>query len=68
MNDPFYRRCFCVKGNGGKKPFWNAKMKDNIPVFSSLQGAGNTADNAIKDLQKQVREKERRLLKEENKI
>lgn len=61
MKTLFYRQVYVEKIRGGKKPLWRARFKAG--VFSWLAevggrnyvGAGNTADNAIKDLQKQFR-------------
>ena len=40
----------CNKCRGGKKPLWQAHHPDHRGIV----GAGNTADNAIKDFQKQL--------------
>ena len=45
-----YHVVSCQKLHGGKRPLWNAKAP-NVPAT----GAGNTADNAIRDLQRQAR-------------
>lgn len=50
---PFYVGVNVQKVRGGKRPLWLAR-KDRC----FYHGAGNTADNAIKDLQKQIREGE----------
>lgn len=46
---PFYHDVDCRKILGGKRTLWQARK----PGFS-LTGAGNSADNAIKDLQTQI--------------
>lgn len=46
----------CVKNRGGKKPLWHAFLASRYNLFSPLiVGAGNSADNAIKDYQKQAK-------------
>lgn len=50
---PFYLGVTCRKVIGGKNPLWHAYMKDTVSIYV---GAGNTADNAIRDLQKQLRD------------
>lgn len=47
---PFYYDVTCTKFQGGKHALWHAKK----PGHERLTGAGNTADNAIKDLQTQI--------------
>lgn len=49
MKTPFYYDVNCSKVRGGKRELWNA-TKPGI----DWTGAGNTANNAIKDLQKQI--------------
>jgi hypothetical protein len=56
---PFYWHVTCQKVRGGKKPLWQA-----VKACIGFTGAGNTADNAIKDLQRQIRENRRRVEKE----
>lgn len=46
---PFYYSVTCEKVKGGKRPLWHAR-KEGV----KYTGAGNTADNAIKDLQAQI--------------
>lgn len=41
----------CNKVRGGRRALWHAKH----PTIEGITGAGNTADNAIKDFQKQYR-------------
>lgn len=41
----------CRKIRGGKKPLWYAYHDS----YFSIVGVGNTADNAIRDFQKQYR-------------
>ena len=40
----------CRKVQGGKRTLWHAKHPDH-----NIVGAGNSADNAIKDFQSQLR-------------
>lgn len=47
---PFYHDVVCRKLRGGKKALWQASKPG-----CKYTGAGNTADNAIKDLQKQIK-------------
>lgn len=69
----------CVKIRGGKKPLWIARLrtegygrpnaaitKDMFDIGKDIRGAGNTADNAIKDFQKQYRASKARLHTERN--
>lgn len=49
----------CRKMRGGKHPHWNSYH----PFIPSIVGYGSTADLAIKDFQKQWREKMRRASK-----
>lgn len=64
---PFYRTCTCNKVVGGKRPLWHARFTSEAFLgmtrngFSGGEpvGAGNTADNAIKDLAEQVRRRMR---------
>lgn len=51
---PFYLTVYCRKARGGKRPLWHAR-KEGSPFI----GAGNTADNATKDLQAIIRESSR---------
>jgi hypothetical protein len=67
VKDPFYRMVTCSKAVGGSHTLWHAKLTEETTVkcwallgipftkACSLTGAGNTADNAIKDLQSQIR-------------
>ena len=45
---PFYISCDVRKIIGGKRPLWQARRLE-----STLVGAGSTAENAIRDLQRQ---------------
>lgn len=47
---PFYYSVVVTKCHGGKRALWHAR-KDSYP---GVCGAGNTADNAIRDLAKQI--------------
>jgi 3-hydroxyisobutyrate dehydrogenase-like beta-hydroxyacid dehydrogenase len=47
---PFYRTVNLYKVRGGKKPLWQAHKPGCLWI-----GVGNSADNAIADLQKQIR-------------
>ena len=54
---PLYARVLCKKIMGGKRALWHAwQMPDDKEVKGShgsvIIGAGNTGDNAIKDLAK----------------
>ena len=49
-SNPFYHTVSCTKVSGGKRSLWQAR-KPGVELI----GAGNTADNAIKDLQKMIR-------------
>ena len=51
---PFYRNVTCTKVMGGKKPLWNAQTMLAVGPRRDIIGAGNTADNAIRDLQRQL--------------
>jgi len=66
MNErPFYTYVKCFKHRGGKNAFWTAKGTiqflpiDGLPFDSEREyrivGAGNSANNAIADAQKQAR-------------
>ena len=58
---PFYRKVTCNKVIGGKRrPLWQARHEN----YQNVCGAGNTADNAIKDLAEQVRRYNRRVAEE----
>ena len=50
MKVPFYRTVNITKVVGGKRPLFQAR-KPGV----KWTGAGNTADNAIQDLQAQIR-------------
>ena len=52
---PFYVGVQVTKALGGKKPLWHARKSGVVSAsgFSQLCGAGNTAENAIRDLQRQ---------------
>lgn len=52
MKQPFYRQVVCNKVLGGIRPLWQARLTN---VTSNLCGAGGSADLAIADLQKQLR-------------
>jgi len=69
----------CVKIRGGKKPIWSSRLrtegygkphsaitKEMFDIGKDIRGAGNTAENAIKDFQKQYRAKQARLNTERN--
>lgn len=69
----------CVKIRGGKKSLWSARLrtegygkphsaitKEMFDIGKDIRGAGNTAENAIKDFQKQYRAKQARLNTERN--
>jgi len=68
IRDPFYRMVTCSKVVGGSNVLWHARLTDETTIKSmamlgvpyakatTLTGAGNTADNAIKDLQAQIRQ------------
>ena len=47
--EPFFKQVTCTKIRGGKHSLLNANI-----FLCRFTGAGNTADNAIKDLQKQI--------------
>ncbi len=51
MKTPNYSTLHIQKAKGGKNPLWQARH----PHYSKIVGAGNTADNAIKDWQKMFR-------------
>lgn len=53
--EPFFRKVVCVKAKGGKRPLWHARLNADNDFVGSPCGAGNTADNAIKDLAKELR-------------
>ncbi len=52
MKAPFYHSVTCIKTRGGLKPAWQARTSNHIGL--GLCGKGNSADNAIKDLQRQI--------------
>lgn len=54
--DPFYVGVVCEKIRGGKNTLWHAHK-----AGFDCCGAGNTADNAIKDLAEQIRARLTRL-------
>jgi hypothetical protein len=53
MNQIHYSALFLRKLRGGKRALWNCWFPDS--GFSNIVGAGNTADNAIKDWRKQYK-------------
>jgi hypothetical protein len=60
MKEHFYRQVYVTKVLGGKRSLWQARMNESPidPTYglpSNVCGAGNTADNAIKDLAEQMR-------------
>ena len=64
---PFYHTCTANKVVGGKRTLWQARLTSeaflgmcrNGLSGSEPVGAGNTADNAIRDLAEQVRRRNR---------
>jgi len=50
METPSATKLLCQKFRGGKNALWHARH----PMYR-ICGAGNTADNAIRDWQKQFR-------------
>ena len=52
---PFYRNVVCVKAQGGKRSLWHAYERVGNMIDSGIIGAGNTADNAIRDLAVQLK-------------
>lgn len=47
-----------TKARGGKKALWHARFQSlysGVTALHKLTGSGNTADNAIRDWQKQFR-------------
>jgi hypothetical protein len=52
--EPFYTGVVVTKIKGGKNSLWQARKADSF-FNRHITGAGNTADNAIKDLQDQIR-------------
>lgn len=57
---PFYRQVVCIKGQGGKRPMWHAYrtfLGWPNSIDRSVCGAGNAADNAIRDLAVQLKAK-----------
>ncbi len=58
---PFYRLVVCHKIAGGKSALWHATLNHEgickYLIIPPLHGAGNTADNAIKDLKNQINKK-----------
>jgi len=66
MKEPFYRKVIVTKCNGGKRTLWHARISELAKcekeyAGSHACGAGNTADNAIKDLAEQIRRWNKRL-------
>jgi hypothetical protein len=56
VKDPFYRMVTCSKVVGGTNTLWHARLTEPTAEAGWMfTGAGNTADNAIKDLQAQIR-------------
>lgn len=56
----------CVKFRGGRKPLWHALLSVNYNRTVGMNGyvgAGNTADNAIKDYRKQAKAHSLRMIK-----
>lgn len=58
------RDLVCQKVCGGKKPLWHAYRAGTFNQFPNhmIVGAGNTADNAIRDYQKQSRVRSLRVI------
>ena len=52
---PKYQQLVCRKVCGGKRPLWQAEFRHKPENIPTIVGAGNTADNAIKDYQRQWR-------------
>lgn len=58
---PLYKDLICMKILGGKRSLWHVYHKDRFLINARTDinyygiGAGNTAENAIKDYMKQRR-------------
>lgn len=62
---PFYRNVICTKARGGKNALWCATKSTLLRDDGGLvMGVGNTADNAIRDLQRAANAIRKRFLKE----
>jgi hypothetical protein len=62
IKDPFYRKVTCSKFLGGTLSLWHSHLKDEhraeygLAPTTTITGAGGTAELAIADLAKQLRE------------
>ena len=71
---PFYRQVICTKALGGKHPLWHAHLRTELVEYAVdrlaplCTGAGNTADNAIRDLAVQLKARERNRKEHESNI
>jgi hypothetical protein len=55
IKTPGFKELIVRKVVGGKRPLWHARHPDYQGYGNTICGAGNTADNAIADWQKQFR-------------
>lgn len=57
MKTPGYSELTIQKVKGGKKPLWQARHRH----YAKIVGAGNTADNAIKDWQRMFKSRNQQI-------